>query len=64
MFNILSISDSVEDEYFKRNFAWHAITYSVDDHPDTICNCKNATIVLVKPDFNAEFALNPPVLEN
>lgn len=38
--------DASRDEYFQRNFAWHAITqYS----GDLTCNCKNATIIFLKP---------------
>lgn len=38
--------DSARDEYFARNFAWHAITqYS----GELSCNCKNATIIYLKP---------------
>lgn len=38
--------DSARDEYFARNFAWHAITqYS----GELTCSCKNATIIFIKP---------------
>lgn len=38
--------DAAKDEYFQRNFAWHAITqYS----GDLTCNCKNATIIFLRP---------------
>lgn len=42
--------ESANDDYFKRNFAWHAITqYS----GDVTCNCKNATIIFLRPTPDA-----------
>lgn len=44
--SIESRVDASRDEYFQRNFAWHAITqYS----GELTCNCKNATIIFLKP---------------
>lgn len=35
-----------------RKFAWHAIT---QDDAEIKCNCKNATIMFVKPSPNAAY---------
>lgn len=37
-------------EYFKRNFAWHAITQYTGD---VTCNCENSTIMYLKPTPDA-----------
>lgn len=42
----LIYAESAKDEYFQRNFAWHAITQY---NGDLSCNCKNATIIYLKP---------------
>lgn len=44
--SIRDVLDSARDEYFQRNFAWHAITQY---NGDLSCNCKNATIIFLKP---------------
>lgn len=44
--NTNSCIDSAMDEYFQRNFAWHAITQFGGE---VTCNCKNATIIFLKP---------------
>lgn len=41
-----------EISFFNRKFAWHAIT---QDEGEFKCNCKNASIMFVKPSPNTSF---------
>lgn len=42
--NVLDSANNIQ--YFGRKFAWHAIT---QDKGDLKCNCKNATVMFVRP---------------
>lgn len=42
--NVLDAANAIQ--FFGRKFAWHAIT---QDKYDLKCNCKNATIMFVRP---------------
>lgn len=43
---VFSNVDASREEYFERNFAWHAITQYAGE---VTCNCKNASIMYLKP---------------
>lgn len=47
---VLDAAESVN--FFNRKFAWHVIT---QDKGDIKCNCKNATIMYVKPMIDAQY---------
>ncbi|KAF5270318.1 hypothetical protein FQR65_LT05506 [Abscondita terminalis] len=47
---VLDAGDALE--YFSRKFAWHVIT---QDRNDLKCNCRNATIIYVKPAVDNQY---------
>uniref|UniRef100_A0A182YN05 Ionotropic receptor 25a n=1 Tax=Anopheles stephensi TaxID=30069 RepID=A0A182YN05_ANOST len=44
--SIKQVLESAKNEYFERNFAWHAIT---QEQKDLTCNVENATIMFLRP---------------
>ncbi|XP_055372265.1 ionotropic receptor 25a [Condylostylus longicornis] len=47
--SIKEVLEAARSEYFKRNFAWHAITQY---NGDLSCSCENATVMFLKPIGN------------